>query len=133
MVVLWVTGAETVDLTSLPWAPLCGAAALSLGCHHHHHHELSSCESNLTYISAANLLANFSILITYENFITLGLVAAVPASAGDHDHHLDEHHDNDDRHRDYHLDHHDNDNREDDDGGGIMMMMRNTAMMQILS
>ena len=35
--------------------------------------------------SAANLLANFSILITYENFITLGLVAAVPASAGDHD------------------------------------------------
>ena len=27
-------------------------------------------------------MANFSILITYENFITLGLVAAVPASAG---------------------------------------------------
>ena len=31
VVVLWVTGAETVDLSSLPWAPLCGAAALSLG------------------------------------------------------------------------------------------------------
>ena len=32
--------------------------------------------------SATNLLANFSILITYENFITFGLIAAVPASAG---------------------------------------------------
>ena len=40
-------------------------------------------------IPAANLLANFSILITYENFITLGLVAAVPASAGDWPHHPD--------------------------------------------
>ena len=36
-------------------------------------------------------------MITYENFITLGLVAAVPASAGDHDLHLDDHVDN---HRD---------------------------------
>ena len=35
------------------------------------------------FISAvANLLANFSIIITYENFITCGLIAAVPASAG---------------------------------------------------
>ena len=32
--------------------------------------------------SATNLLANFSIIITYENFITFGLIAAVPASAG---------------------------------------------------
>ena len=30
----------------------------------------------------ANLLANFSILITYENFITFGLVLAIPVSAG---------------------------------------------------
>ena len=32
--------------------------------------------------SVANLLANFSILITYENFITFGLVLAIPVSAG---------------------------------------------------
>ena len=32
--------------------------------------------------SVANLLANFSIIFTYENFITLGLVVAVPVSAG---------------------------------------------------
>jgi hypothetical protein len=30
----------------------------------------------------ANLLANLSIVITYESFITFGLVAAVPVCAG---------------------------------------------------
>ena len=29
----------------------------------------------------ANILANLSVVITYEHFITLGLVAAIPASA----------------------------------------------------
>ena len=32
-------------------------------------------------IAVANLLANLGILVTYELFITLGLIAAVPASA----------------------------------------------------
>jgi hypothetical protein len=59
--VLWATGTETLDPAGLPWAALTGAASLSL---------------------AANLLANFSVLITYENFITVGLIVAVPASAG---------------------------------------------------
>jgi hypothetical protein len=31
----------------------------------------------------ANLLANLSIVITYESFITFGLVAAVPVCAGE--------------------------------------------------
>lgn len=30
----------------------------------------------------ANLLANLSIIITYENFITFGLVTAIPVCAG---------------------------------------------------
>lgn len=60
VLILSITGVEIVPWTSLPWVQLCGAASLSL---------------------AANLLANFSIIITYENFITLGLIAAVPASA----------------------------------------------------
>ncbi len=30
----------------------------------------------------ANLLANFGIVVTYEAFITLGLVLAIPACAG---------------------------------------------------
>ena len=33
-------------------------------------------------LSGANLLANFSIAITYETFITLGLVIAVPMCVG---------------------------------------------------
>ena len=31
--------------------------------------------------AVANMLANLSVMITYEHFITLGLVAAIPASA----------------------------------------------------
>ena len=34
------------------------------------------------FFSGANLLANFSIAITYETFITLGLVIAVPMCVG---------------------------------------------------
>ena len=33
-------------------------------------------------VPVSNILANFSILVTYENFVVLGLVAAIPASAG---------------------------------------------------
>ena len=31
----------------------------------------------------ANLLANFGVSVTYETFITLGLILAVPACAGE--------------------------------------------------
>ncbi len=34
------------------------------------------------HVLGANLLANLSIVITYESFITFGLVAAVPVCAG---------------------------------------------------
>lgn len=57
---LWVTGAETVDWTQLPWPPLLAASLLSL---------------------VANLLGNFSVALTYDLFITLGLITAVPVSA----------------------------------------------------
>lgn len=33
-------------------------------------------------VSAANLLGNFSVALTYDLFITLGLITAVPVSAG---------------------------------------------------
>ena len=36
----------------------------------------------LVYFSGANLLANFGVAVTYETFITLGLILAVPACAG---------------------------------------------------
>ena len=35
----------------------------------------------LSLFVAANMLANLSVLVTYEYFITFGLIAAVPASA----------------------------------------------------
>lgn len=33
-------------------------------------------------VPAANLLGNFSVALTYDLFITLGLITAVPVSAG---------------------------------------------------
>jgi len=60
VLLLYFSGLEELDVSSMPWVELCSAAALSLG---------------------ANLLANLSIIITYENFITFGLVAAVPVCA----------------------------------------------------
>jgi hypothetical protein len=33
-------------------------------------------------VSVANLLGNFSVALTYDLFITLGLITAVPVSAG---------------------------------------------------
>ncbi|TRY72046.1 hypothetical protein TCAL_10866 [Tigriopus californicus] len=51
---------ETLDWDNLPWFPLIGSLVLSL---------------------VANLLANFGIVVTYETFITLGLILAVPACA----------------------------------------------------
>jgi hypothetical protein len=33
-------------------------------------------------VLAANLLGNFSVAVTYDLFITLGLITAVPVSAG---------------------------------------------------
>ncbi|XP_042222609.1 putative thiamine transporter SLC35F3 isoform X2 [Homarus americanus] len=56
----YFSGYETVLWSHLPWPNLLVAAALSL---------------------AANLLGNFGIAFTFEIFITLGLVLAVPVSA----------------------------------------------------
>lgn len=61
LTLLYFTGAEIVTWERIPWKELTGAAGLSL---------------------VTNLLGNFGIAITYEVFITLGLVVAVPLSAG---------------------------------------------------
>jgi hypothetical protein len=37
---------------------------------------------SLVPFAAANLLGNFSVALTYDLFITLGLITAVPVSAG---------------------------------------------------
>lgn len=34
------------------------------------------------FLTVANLLGNFSVALTYDLFITLGLITAVPVSAG---------------------------------------------------
>ena len=63
-------------MTNLPWVSLCGSAIFSLG----------SQAVFVTLVRSAilggNLLANYSVLITYEKFITYGLVFAVPISSG---------------------------------------------------
>ncbi|XP_037782800.1 putative thiamine transporter SLC35F3 [Penaeus monodon] len=56
----YFSGYEVIEWRFLPWPNLVIAAALSL---------------------AANLLGNFAIAFTFEIFITLGLVLAVPVSA----------------------------------------------------
>lgn len=60
VLVLIFTQQETLHWQCIPWSQLTSAAVMSL---------------------AANMLANLSILVTYEQFITLGLIAAVPVSA----------------------------------------------------
>ncbi|XP_014605174.1 PREDICTED: putative thiamine transporter SLC35F3 isoform X2 [Polistes canadensis] len=57
---LYFSGAESVNWTRLPWAALLSASILHL---------------------VANMLGNFSIALTYDLFITLGLITAVPVSA----------------------------------------------------
>lgn len=59
-VALPLSGAERLDWRRLPWTPLLAASGLSL---------------------LANLLGNFSVALTYDLFITLGLITAVPVSA----------------------------------------------------
>ncbi|XP_076308602.1 solute carrier family 35 member F3-like [Tachypleus tridentatus] len=57
---LYFTHVETIFWNQLPWPLLGGAASLSL---------------------VANLLSNFGVLWTYDVFLTLGLILAVPVSA----------------------------------------------------
>ncbi|XP_076308604.1 solute carrier family 35 member F3-like [Tachypleus tridentatus] len=57
---LYFTHVETIFWNQLPWPLLGGAASLSL---------------------VANLLTNFGVLWTYDVFLTLGLILAVPVSA----------------------------------------------------
>ncbi|KAE8743730.1 hypothetical protein FOCC_FOCC009641 [Frankliniella occidentalis] len=57
---LYLTGAETFNWEQLPWVALLASSALSL---------------------VANLLGNFGVAITYDLFITLGLITSVPVSA----------------------------------------------------
>ncbi|XP_029680844.1 putative thiamine transporter SLC35F3 isoform X2 [Formica exsecta] len=57
---LYFSGVETMHWARLPWAALLSASILHL---------------------VANMLGNFSIALTYDLFITLGLITAVPVSA----------------------------------------------------
>ncbi|XP_011872637.1 PREDICTED: putative thiamine transporter SLC35F3 isoform X2 [Vollenhovia emeryi] len=57
---LYFSGVETINWARLPWAALLSASILHL---------------------VANMLGNFSIALTYDLFITLGLITAVPVSA----------------------------------------------------
>nr|CAI5826399.1 unnamed protein product [Callosobruchus analis] len=57
---LFLLGTESLHWETLPWPALLAASCLSL---------------------VANLLGNFSVALTYDLFITLGLITAVPVSA----------------------------------------------------
>ncbi|XP_026296295.1 putative thiamine transporter SLC35F3 isoform X5 [Apis mellifera] len=57
---LYFSGAESIQWGRLPWTALLSASILHL---------------------IANMLGNFSIALTYDLFITLGLITAVPVSA----------------------------------------------------
>ncbi|KAH0947542.1 hypothetical protein HN011_009674 [Eciton burchellii] len=57
---LYFSGVETMHWARLPWPTLISASILHL---------------------VANMLGNFSIALTYDLFITLGLITAVPVSA----------------------------------------------------
>ncbi|XP_043472021.1 putative thiamine transporter SLC35F3 isoform X2 [Leptopilina heterotoma] len=57
---LYFSGAETIYWAKLPWSSLLAASILHL---------------------ISNMLGNFSIALTYDLFITLGLITAIPVSA----------------------------------------------------
>ncbi|KAG8200007.1 hypothetical protein JTE90_006243 [Oedothorax gibbosus] len=57
---LYFSNLEIINFNEIPWLPLMGAAL---------------------FIFLANLLGNFGVIFTYEVFLTLGFLFAVPASA----------------------------------------------------
>lgn len=61
VLLLYFTGAETIIWSRIPWLPLSGAALLNL---------------------TANVLGNFGVMWTYEVFLILGLLFAIPISSG---------------------------------------------------
>lgn len=61
VLLLYFAGAEILVWDQIPWTQLTGAAILNL---------------------AANLLGNFGVIWTYEVFLTLGLLLAIPISLG---------------------------------------------------
>ena len=61
VLLLYFTGSETIHWNSIPWLPLSGAAGLNLG---------------------ANVLGYFGLNWTYEIFLSLGILLAIPVSAG---------------------------------------------------
>lgn len=76
---LFLTGFETLQWEKIPWPALLSASVLSLSM------LLRLINSfNFTFLlfSVANLLGNFSVALTYDLFITLGLITSVPVSAG---------------------------------------------------
>lgn len=61
VLLLYFTGTEVLFWNHIPWGTLSGAAALNL---------------------AANLLSNFGLYWTYDVFLSLGVLFAIPISAG---------------------------------------------------
>lgn len=89
---LFLTGLETLHWDRLPWPALLSASCLSLGENSPYiiyfdfdnlfHLILKYFSDTCVVFSVANLLGNFSVALTYDLFITLGLITAVPVSAG---------------------------------------------------
>lgn len=90
-VILYFTHVENFGSPdNIPWAYLCGVAALLLGKIYLDCHEttlitdISSavmCVFLLYFYTAFNILVNFGIAITYPTLISLGIVLSVPVNA----------------------------------------------------
>jgi len=61
VLLLYLTGVETIIWSAIPWGFLTAAAACAF---------------------LANIIASFGVICTYEAFLTLGLFFAIPISAG---------------------------------------------------
>lgn len=61
VLILYVTGIETIIWSEIPWLYLTGAALCAL---------------------VANVIASFGLICTYEVFLTLGMFFAIPISSG---------------------------------------------------
>lgn len=62
VLLLYVTGVETIVWSAIPWSYLTAAAACTF---------------------LANVITSFGVICTYEVFLTLGLFFPIPISAGE--------------------------------------------------
>lgn len=85
--VLYFTGIEVIQWDKIPWLILIGTSFFTLGKFNidfiSHQLDNSCTHAYFSHFPVTHLIGSFSQAITYDLFVTLGLITSVPASAGE--------------------------------------------------